>query len=286
MLEKPVITIVTDSSAYIPEEAKAGLNIEVIPLWLIWDGVSMKDGVDIDPPTFYKRLRTAKSLPTSSQPTVQEFVDFFKKVARKSDIIINVLVSSKISGTITNAQAAIRELPDKVIHLVDTLSSSMGHGHVVLAAARAAVEGKSVADIITAAEEMREKINFIFVVDTLEYLYKGGRIGGAKRFLGSALNLKPLLEFRNGLIEPLEQVRTKRKAIARLLDIAQERLAGRKMAEASIVDIDSPEEGDSFARMVSERFSPIRIFRSGVSPVVGTHVGPGAIGLAFYALDT
>jgi DegV family protein with EDD domain len=286
MTRKPVITIVTDSSAYLPAEAIVGLNIEVIPLWLIWEGTSMKDGIDIDPPEFYKRLRNSKTLPTSSQPTVQEFSEFYQKIGQDSDIIINVLASSKISGAIENAQAAIKQLPDQEIYLVDSLSSSMGLGHVVLAAGRAAAAGKSVAEIQSAAEEMRKKINFIFVVDTLEYLHKGGRIGGAKRLFGSALGVKPLLEFRNGQIEPLEQVRTKRKALARMLDIAQERLGGREMAEATIVDIDSKEEGDIVARMVAERFSPPQIFRSGVSPVVGTHVGPGAIGFAFYSLDS
>lgn len=283
MAKKPVITIVTDSSAYIPDDALVGLNVEVIPLWLIWEGKSMLDGIDIDPATFYKRLRTAKNLPTSSQPTVQEFVNFYNKIFQKSDIIINILVSSKISGTITNAKAAIKQFQDSKIHLVDSLASSMGHGHIVLAAARLAAAGKPVEKIIQAAEEIREKMNFIFVVETLKFLHKGGRIGGAKRYLGSALSIKPLLEFRNGLIEALEQVRTKRKAIARMLDIAEERLSGQQMAEASVVDIDSQEEGDMVAQMVMERFSPAKLFRSGVSPVVGTHVGPGAIGFAFYA---
>jgi DegV family protein with EDD domain len=283
MAKNPVITIVADSSAFIPEEILTGLSVEIIPLWLIWEGESYRDGVDIDPPTFYKRLRTAKNLPTSSQPTVQEFVDLYRKLGTENDIIINVLVSSKISGTIENARAAIGQLPGQEIYLIDTLSSSMGHGLIVLAAARAATEGKPVAEVLTAAEEIRKKINFIFVVDTLEYLHKGGRIGGAKRFFGTALSVKPLLEFRDGLIQPLEQVRTKKKAVSRMLDIAQERLGGKKMAGASVVDIDSTEEGDLVAQMVIERFSPTEIIRSGVSPVVGTHVGPGAIGFAFYS---
>jgi DegV family protein with EDD domain len=276
------ITIVTDSSTYIPESALVGLDVAVIPLWLIWEGESLLDGIDIDQPTFYQRLRTAKTLPTSSQPTVQEFMKFFRKVSESCDVIVNVLVSSKISGTVTNAMAAKKNLPKLDIHLVDTLSSSMGAGHIVLAAARAAAAGMSVDKVIAAAEKLKEKINFIFVVDTLEYLHKGGRIGGAKRYLGTALRVKPLLEFRDGQIEPMEQVRTKRKAIARLLEIADERLSGKPMAEATIVDIDCPGEGDAVAKMVAERFAPKQIHRSGVSPVVGTHVGPGAIGLAFY----
>jgi len=278
------IAIVTDSSSNIPEAALEGLNVSVIPLWLVWEGESLLDGIDIDPPTFYKRLRKSKTLPTSSQPTVQEFMSFFENVAKRCDTILNVLVSSKISGTIDNAKKAMEKLPQLDIHLVDTLSSSMGAGHVVLAAARAAVDG-FVEDAIQAAEKMRDKINFIFVVDTLEYLHKGGRIGGAKRYLGTVLRVKPLLEFKDGLIQPLEQVRTKKKALIRLLQIASERLGGKPMAEATIVDIDCPEAGDAVAEMVEKRFSPKKIYRSGVSPVVGTHVGPGAIGFAFYGED-
>ncbi len=154
---------------------------------------------------------------------------------------------------------------------------------MVLAAARAAADGKSVEEVVAAAEEMRDKINFIFVVDTLEYLHKGGRIGGAKRIMGTALRVKPMLEFRDGQIEPLEQVRTKHKAYARLLEIASERMAGRPMAEATIVDIDNPVDGDRVAQMVIDRFNPKIIHRSEVSPVVGTHTGPGTIGFAFYA---
>jgi len=284
-MANPKITIVTDSSTYLPKGILKDLDVAVIPLWLIWDGESYLDNIDIAPSTFYKRLRNAKTLPTSSQPTVQEFKDFYRKTAQKCDTIVNVLVSSRISGTIANAKAAIEQLPKLDIHLVDTLSSSMGAGHVVLAAAREAALGKPVDKVISAAKALREKINFIFVVDTLEYLHKGGRIGGAKRFLGTALRVKPLLEFRNGQIEPMEQVRTYKKALVRLLDIAEERLSGSPMAEATVVDIDCSEQGDAVAEMVNERFSPKQLHRSGVSPVVGTHVGPGSIGFAFYPED-
>ena len=279
------IAIVTDSSAYLPKEALAGLDVHVIPLWLLWEGENLRDGVDIDPPTFYQRLRTAKSLPTSSQPTVAEFVDFYQQVAQNADTIVSVLVSAKISGTIASAAAAIEQLPDLDIHLVDSYNCSMGLGYVVLAAARAAAVGKTVAEVISAAEQMRDKINFIFVVDTLEYLHKGGRIGGAKRLLGTAFKVKPLLEFRGGQIEPIEQVRTKNKAYERLMEIAEERLAGRSMAEATIVDIENPTDGKVVAQQVAARFGPRQFYRSGVSPVVGTHVGPGTIGFAFYADD-
>jgi DegV family protein with EDD domain len=285
MMSKNKIVVITDSSAYIPESALAGLHVAVIPLWLLWDGESLRDGVDILPATFYPRLRASQTLPTSSQPTVPEFIDFYQKVGPTADTIVSVLVSSKISGTIANAQTAVDKLPEIDIRIVDSYNSSMGLGHVVLAAARAAAEGKTADQVVRAAENMRDQINFIFVVDTLEYLHKGGRIGGAKRLMGTALRVKPMLEFRDGQIEPLEQVRTKQKAYARLLEIAAERLGDRRMAEATVADIDNPRDGDAVAQMVIERFNPKMIHRSEVSPVVGTHTGPGTIGLAFYAKE-
>ena len=276
------IAILTDSSAYIPNEAMKGLNISVIPLWLIWDGETFQDGIDIQPAAFYQRLKESKTLPTSSQPSAQEFAEFYRKVAKEADAIVSVLVSSKISGTIASAQAAAAELPDLNIKIVDTLSCAMGLGLIVLSAARAAAEGKSVEEVVSAAEQARDRVHMLFVVDTLDYLFKGGRISGGKHLLGTAFNIKPILHFHEGQIKPLTQARTKQKAIAQLLDIIQERLADKRMIEAAVMDVNAPEEGNTFAEMVKRRFGPATLHRSTVSPVVGTHVGPGTIGIAFY----
>ncbi len=283
MVHTHKIIVVTDSSAYIPETALAGLDVAVIPLWLFWDSDRLRDGVDIDPTTFYNRLRQSKSLPTSSQPSPAEFVNFFQQVAPAEEAIVAVLASSKISGTVTSARAAQEQLPTMNIRVVDSLSSSMGLGLEVLAAARVAAAGGSIDEAVLAAEEMREKVHFLFVVDTLEYLQRGGRIGKAKRLLGTALNIKPILQFREGEIESVSQERTKRKAFARLMEIAEERLGDKQMAEAAIVDVAAEEEGNEIADMVVRRFGTPVVHRSPVSTVVGTHVGPGAIGLAFYS---
>jgi len=277
------IIVVTDSSAYIPETALAGLDVAVIPLWLFWDCDRLQDGIDIDPPTFYNRLKQSKSLPTSSQPSPAECVKFFEQVAPEGEAIVAVLASSKISGTVASARAAQELLPTRNIRVVDSLSSSMGQGLEVLAAARVVAAGGSIDEAALAAEIMREKVHFLFVVDTLEYLQRGGRIGRAKRLLGTALNIKPILQFRDGEIESISQERTKRKALARMMEIAEERLGDKQMAEAAIVDVATEEEGDEIADMVVRRFGTPVVHRSPVSPVVGTHVGPGAIGLAFYS---
>jgi DegV family protein with EDD domain len=281
-MDEKKFAILTDSSTHIPESIRKGLNISVIPVWLHWDNDRFRDGVDIDIKTFYNRLKGSKTLPTSSQPSPKEFIDQFRQIAQDKAGVVSVLVSSKISGTVASAQTAKDQLSKLSIKVVDSLHGSMGAGFMVLAAARAAAAGKSIKEIVAAAEDLRDKIHFFFMVDTLEYLHKGGRIGTAKRLLGSALSIKPILQFKEGRIQPLSQARTNRKALAEILKIAEQRLAGKKMVEAAVVDVDAVEAGDNFAAIVKERFNPPILHRSPVSPVVGSHVGPGALGLAFY----
>jgi len=277
------IAVVTDSGAYIPEPALGNLNIPVIPLWLIWGDERFRDGVDIDPPTFYRRLRESRLFPTTSQPSIGEFRDFLRQVSVGVDAIVGVFVTSRLSGTVASAQAAQAQLPELTIRVVDSLSVSMGQGFVALAAARAAAAGRSADEVVAAAEDMRDRVHLLFAVDTLEYLHRGGRVGGAKWLVGTALNIKPLLHFEDGTIMPLAQVRTKRKAIARMLEVAEERLGGKRMAEAAVIDVDNPEEGDAIAEQARERFGLSTIYRTTVSPAIGTHAGPGTTGIAFYA---
>ena len=274
--------IVTDSSAHIPPAIVAELGIVVIPLWLLWGDECLRDEVDIHSEVFYQRLRNSNSLPTTSQPSPQEFKTLFQKLSEKYDSIVAILVSSKISGTITSAQIAASELPVIDIHVVDTLTCAMGLGMIVIAAARAAREGKSPRTIVKLAESMGEMVYTLFVVDTLQYLFKGGRISGSKRLMGTMLNIKPMLHFKDGLIQPLSQARSKKKAYNKMMDIITERLGGNHMVEAVVMDVDALEEGELVAQMLKDRFAPGRIDRAGVSPVVGTHVGPGTVGISFY----
>lgn len=274
--------VVTDSTAYIPKEALGDFDIPVIPLWLIWGDERFRDGVDIDPPTFYGRLPGSKVFPTTSQPSAGEFVEFFQRVGQGADSIVAVLISSKLSGTVASALAAKADLLGMDIHIVDSLSTSMGLGFGVLQAARAAADGKPVGEVFAAAKAVCDGMTLMFAVETLEFLHRGGRIGGAKRLLGTALNLKPLLFVDEGRIEALASVRTKRKAVARMLDEAEARLGGKEMAEAAVLDVNCPEEGSSVADMVKERFGLPVVYRTKVSPVIGAHVGPGTVGVCFY----
>ena len=276
------IAVVTDSTACIPKEALGPLDIPWIPLWLLWGEERFRDGVDIDPPSFYSRLRGARTFPTTSQPSTGEFQEFFRAAGRGADAIVGVFVSSPLSGTVANAQAAARQMPDLDIRIVDSLSTSMGLGFATLAAARAAAAGVPLDGVVGAAESVRDRAELLFAVGTLEFLHRGGRIGGAKRLLGTALSIKPILHLENGRIEPLAQVRTRRKAIEHMLDVAEERLQGHRMAEVAVLDVDSVEEGDAVAEQVKRRFEVDTVFRTPVSPVIGAHAGPGTVGLCFY----
>jgi DegV family protein with EDD domain len=283
------IAVVTDSTACIPDEALDGLDIRTIPLWLIWEDERYRDGVDITPEAFYHRLRERDTIPSTSQPSVGEFVAFYRRVAkeRQTDTIVGAFISSKISGTVASAEAAAAEAAaaeasELNVTVIDSFSTSMGLGFVVLAAAREAAAGGSLDRVVAAANDVRQRLTVLFTVDTLEYLHKGGRIGGAKRFLGTLLSIKPLLHLNDGCVEPMCQIRTKQRALSEMLDRAEERLDGKQMAEVAVIDVDSQQEGDIVARQVRERFDVSTVYRAPVSPVIGTHAGPGTTGIGFY----
>jgi DegV family protein with EDD domain len=276
---------VTDSTAYIPDQALNRLDIPVIPLWLIWGDERYRDGVDIGPRAFYGRLQERDTIPSTSQPSVGEFIDFYRRVAeeQETDTIVGAYISSKISGTVASAEAAAAQVPELNVTVINSFSTSMGLGFVALAAAREAAAGGSMADVVAAAEAVQERLTVLFVVGTLEYLHKGGRIGGAKRFLGTMLNIKPLLHLNDGQVEAMGQVRTKRRAITEMLSIAEERLNGKQMAEVAVIDADNREESDMVADRVGRHFDVSPVYQAPVSPVIGTHAGPGTVGLGFYA---
>lgn len=276
--------VVTDSTACIPDKALNGLDIPVIPLWLIWEDERYRDGVDITPEAFYRRLQERDTVPTTSQPSVGEFVDFYRRVAeeKETDTIVGAFISSKISGTVASAEAAAAQVPELNVTVIDSLSTSMGLGFLALKAARAAEEGGSVDEVVAAADGVRQRLTVLFTVDTLEYLHKGGRIGGAKRFLGTVLNIKPLLHLNEGCVEPMCQIRTKQRALMEMLDRAEERLNGRAMAEVAVIDVDCRQESEMVAQQVQERFGVPAVYRAPVSPVIGTHAGPGTVGIGFY----
>ena len=215
------VVIVTDSTAYLPQSYVDDLNIKIIPLTLNWDGESYRDGIDIQPEEFYTRLSTSSILPTTSQATVHDFSSVYEKLLDEGNSILTLPISSGISGTVNSAFQAKELFKDAPIEILDTKLVSMALGFQVLAAARAAADGASLEDCKQIAVKAYDHIGVYFVVDTLKYLHAGGRIGGASRLLGTALNIKPVLEIRDGKIEAVQSVISMNKAKTTMLELVE-----------------------------------------------------------------
>jgi DegV family protein with EDD domain len=208
------IALVTDSTGYIPQDLVDKYHITVVPQVLIWGQEMFEDGVSIMPTEFYARLKKAAVMPTSSQATVAKFQQIFQDLLNQDTQVLALLISSKLSGTINSAVQARESMPGAPIHIVDTNSTAMAMGFQVLAVARAIEQGASLQECIALAEKSTQHTGVVFAVDTLEFLHRGGRIGSGSRFLGTALNIKPILELRDGKVEALERVRAQ-KSLAR-----------------------------------------------------------------------
>ncbi len=281
-MSKPV-AVVTDSTASLPADLVEKYHIHVVPLRVVWDGVAYRDGVDITPEDFYRRLAEAKTLPTSSQPSAQDFVDVFRPLLDAGYDVLTVVISSKMSGTMSSAQQAKEMLGARNIEIVDSLSTGMETGFHVLLAARAAAEGASLAECKAIAEKARDHSGFLLMVPTLEFLHRGGRIGGASRWFGTMLRIKPILEVRDGRVEPLEKVRARRKALQRMADITVERVGSSKPVRLAVVHTGAEEDARQLLAQLSERLGPVETLIGNVSPVVGVHVGPNGVGVVYVA---
>jgi len=277
------VALVTDSTAYIPSELVGKYNITVAPQILIWGEQTYQDGVDIQPEEFYTRLQTAKVMPTTSQVSAVTLQNIFHGLVEKGHDVLGVFISSKLSGTIQSAlqgRAALGHAAEKIA-IVDSYTTAMALGFLVLAAARAAQDGASLSECKALAERGREHNGVYFVVDTLEFLHRGGRIGGAQRFIGSALHLKPILTIRDGRVEPEERVRTKSKALERVLELTTQKIQGKANIRIATLHANAEQEARQILERASKALNAVESILSSVSPVVGTHAGPGTVGLAY-----
>jgi len=271
--------ILTDSSAYLPDELIKQYNIHVVPLKVIFGEETLLDVVDIDISEFHRRLSEGPIHPSTTQPNPEDFIAIFDKLAEDYDGIVATLISSDLSGTINSALVAAEQFDRIPVRVIDSRSTTMGLGQAVLAAAKVASEGKSIDAVEQAARDVCAKVKVLFVVDTLEYLHKGGRIGGASRFLGTALGLKPLLHINDGRVDGLEKIRTKRKAVERMLELAGEHSNGQPV-HVSVLHAAAPKDAEALKSSVMERFDCIDLHIMDLSPAIATHVGPGTLGIA------
>jgi len=277
------VAIITDSTAYLPDEMIKSLDLHVVPLTLHWDGESYRDGVDIRAEAFYERLAASNTIPTTSQTTVGEFERLFKELLDQDREVFAMLISSGISGTVESALQAQTSFEGAPLVVMDTQLVSMALGFMVIEVARAAQNGASLAECQALAEDLYPKIGVYFTVDTLKYLNKGGRINTAKRLMGAALNIKPIMEIRDGKIELVESVRSRKKAIQRMLDLAEKGIAGREPVRISAFHAAAEADNQALMAEAVKRFNPVETVTTFVSPVIGTHTGPGTVSIAYLA---
>jgi DegV family protein with EDD domain len=277
------VAIVTDSTSFLPADLVKAHNITVTPQILIWEEKTFRDGIDIQPSEFYTRLKTAKTMPSTSQVSLVTMQSAFQGLVDQGFEVLGVFISSKLSGTMQSAVQGKEMMgtASEKVTIVDSFATSMSLGLIVLAAARAAQSGADLNDCLATVEKTRKNSGLFFAVDTLEFLHRGGRIGGAQRFIGSALNLKPILALKDGKVEGVERIRTKSKAHDRVLELITEQVSGKSNIMLASLHANAIEDATALLNRAAERLNPIETVFAEVSPVVGSHTGPGTVGLAY-----
>jgi len=280
----PEVRIVTDSTADIPGELAEEYNITVVPLKVFFEEEVFRDGVDLTPGEFFQKLGSSTVLPTTSQPTPAEFEEYYRPLMDREASIISIHISSRMSGTFQSAKLAKKIVDYEDLEIIDSQVVSVPLAMMVVAAARAARAGKTRDEILEMIHGMMKNQHTYFMVDTLEYLQRGGRIGKAQAFLGTLLNVKPVLHLKEGLIHPYEKVRGRNKALNRLVQVAEENFKDGKVW-VYLTHGNDPETLDKLRRKVEEKLNCTEIWENQLGSVVGAHVGPGVAGFAICKVD-
>lgn len=278
------IKIVTDSTSYIADEYIKKYDINIVSLNVIINGVSSRE-VDIENEVFYEEIKNSKEIPKSSQPIPNEMLNTFKEIVKDGDSIVGIFLSSKMSGTYSNANMIkdmiLEDYPDAEIHILDSKTNCMQMGFAVIEAARTASEGKSINEVINAANHVINNSRFLFTPETLEYLKKGGRIGGAAALFGNVLQIKPILTVVNGETSVFKKVRTRKKAIEEIVKTVLEEIEAKGLGDIVVHHINCQEDGLKLAKALENKLGK-KVEIQSIGPVIGVHVGPGSIGIAYY----
>jgi DegV family protein with EDD domain len=276
------VAIVTDSTADLPPQLAAKRSITVVPLTLNFDGQSLLDGVDIRPDEFYRRLPTASTHPTTSQPSPGRFAEAYSSLLARYESIVSIHISEKLSGTYASARQAADMTDPKRVRVVDSEVVSMSLGLVTLVASAMAAGGAEAETIEAKVLDMRAHVQTYFSVATLEFLRRGGRIGRASALLGSVLQVKPVLCIRDGQVTPLERVRTFERALNRVVELARQVDRGHGVC-VIVGHADAQADAERIGRELESISETLMIQPLG--PVVGAHAGPGVVGVGCYPAE-
>jgi DegV family protein with EDD domain len=281
------IAIVTDSNTCLPQDIIEKYQIGIVPIVLIFKDEILRDGVDIDIQGFYARLRTADPLPTTSSPTPTQFIETFEEArSRGADGIVVVTLSSKLSMSYNAAHLAIQDMEGIPIRVVDSRMATIAQGFVALTAAEAAAQGLELDDVVALAEKSTDDIGFAVMLDTLDYLHRGGRVPAIAALVGSAIKLNPVLGNRmDGTVGIISPSLGPKAATNRILKEVEQKAKDRKLKRLAVMHADAMEKAKSLMEIVVERFKCDEIYLVELTPVMGAHAGPGVVGLAYQIED-
>lgn len=277
-----MITIVADTTSSIPVPQASELGIPYIPQIIIFGDQTYRDDTEMDSKTFLTRLREATILPKTAAPPPALYNPVYEKFTQNGDTVIVLTPSADLSGTYRSAEVAAAEFPGRDIRIVDTRSIGAGLASMVLQAHQWAKEGMDADTIVKRVQDLSSRERVYFVVDTLEYLYKGGRIGGAKMLVGSLLQVKPILQLKNGRTEPVESQRTKKRAMARLKELVYAECPKNEGALLSIMHGDVPDEAQILANEFKTQLGLSSLPIYDLPPAILVHAGPGVIAVSFF----
>lgn len=291
----PSIAIVTDSVACIPENLRESLKIHWVPYYIHRGKEVLRDLVTIQRDEFYRWLPSARELPTTASPGPGDYLKTYEQAveAMGANILVSIHMTSKGSGAFQAAKAAqsiaSETMPEVHIEVIDTLNASMCHGWMVIEAARAALNGLTLAEIVALITRMISVTQIIQTADTLRYLYMGGRIGKAKQLVGSLLNIKPLISMQEGTIVPLGQARSRHRAYQMMVEKIEETVGYLGKIKIAYIHAAEPEEIEKIKTLVEARLTCVESLIAELSPALGVHTGPGTAGLCYFpvsALET
>ena len=283
------VAIVTDTTACISPEQCEKHEVERVPMLIIFEDKVYRDGIDINPTEFYALLRQAKELPTTSHPSPETFLEAYRDASQRAASIVCITVSSKFSATFNSARLAMEmakeTLPDVVIEVLDCGTAAAAQGLVVLAAARVAVAGGSLAEVSETARSVMLRVHLLATLDTLRYLVKGGRVPKAAALLGSLLQIKPIFTIADGEAHPVTNARTTAGAMKRILKIMEQKIVKGQPLHVAVMHADALDRAIALKDQISSQFDCAELFITEFTPVMGSHTGPGLIGVAFHSGD-
>ncbi len=277
-----MIRIIADTTCALPKGLARSLNIQMMPQIIIFGEDTFRDDTELDTAGFLKKLRVSPTLPKTAAPPPALYTPVLKDMLAKGDTVLILVPSGEVSGTLRSAEVAAQDFPGAPIHIVDTRSIAGMLGAMILLADRWAKEGKPIKEILTRLEKLKTIQRTYFVVDTLEYLHKGGRIGGAKRLVGEMLQVKPILRILDGKVEPYEQQRTQKRALARLLELAAAECPKGEGSFLCVMQADAEETAGGLVEGLKQQTGVKEIPVYELPPAIVTHGGPGTVAIGYF----